>query len=131
MLDLQPHGEEADRRRERRANARRSFLSPLSVASWGGVVAVTLGATIYILATGRSPRLWVFVTALTIPLAIGVVDAWRTFIAARLLRKILRDHGGLICRNCHYPLPHNLSAGNCPECGKPYTLAEVRAAWKS
>ncbi|HYD00191.1 MAG TPA: hypothetical protein VEB22_03115 [Phycisphaerales bacterium] len=102
----------------------------MSVASWGGVIVVALGATVYVLTTGRYPPLWVLGAALAIPVAIGLADVLSTFARVRTLRRNLREHRGLICRSCHHPLPREAPVGRCPECGAAYTHAEVIAAWR-
>lgn len=46
------------------------------------------------------------------------------------LARRLRRAGGEICLNRRYPLASLAKAGDCPECGQPFQIDEVVAAWK-
>jgi len=36
----------------------------------------------------------------------------------------------LLCPKCDYPLNRLAASGQCPECGEPFTAAQVRRAWR-
>lgn len=55
-----------------------------------------------------------------------------TVLWVRWNRRVSRDvqvHRGRVCLHCLYPLVQLSNRGNCPECGKPYDIAEVQAEW--
>ncbi|MCC7388095.1 MAG: hypothetical protein IT431_04925 [Phycisphaerales bacterium] len=49
----------------------------------------------------------------------------------RRLRARAREADGCLCIHCAYPIAHTPDEGVCPECGRPFRLAESRAKWRS
>ncbi len=43
--------------------------------------------------------------------------------------RFLRANDGMVCPKCRYLLRDLPGAGNCPECGRSYTAAELRRLW--
>jgi hypothetical protein len=56
-----------------------------------------------------------------------LVICWHWSRCARTL-KVVRAADRLACPECLYPLPED--HGECPECGRPYDAADVRATWE-
>lgn len=52
------------------------------------------------------------------------VRTQRDFALARRLR-------GQLCPTCMYDLTDLPASGNCPECGAPYTKAEIVRQWRN
>lgn len=49
----------------------------------------------------------------------------------RRLRSRARDAEGCLCIHCAYPIERTAEEGVCPECGRPFRLADARAKWRS
>jgi hypothetical protein len=71
-------------------------------------------------------------------LAMRVVAVWATVILALGLREAISlrrlvaraaRRGDALCVHCGYLLAGLDEAGVCPECSKPFLLAEARALW--
>ena len=52
--------------------------------------------------------------------------AWR-----RRMRERAREADGCLCIHCAYPIAHQAEEGVCPECGKPFRLADSSARWRA
>ncbi len=45
-------------------------------------------------------------------------------------RRFLAPSAAFVCPHCHYPLRGLPDAGLCPECGTPYSRADISAYWQ-
>ena len=52
-----------------------------------------------------------------------------TFVRHRARRRLVAADF-LLCPKCDYPLNDLAASGQCPECGEPFTAAQVRRAWR-
>lgn len=63
---------------------------------------------------------------------IGLITAYGIHVRARA--KWIRDvkeSDGALCPHCGYSLRGLADHQNCPECGRPYDLEQVRARWRN
>ena len=72
-------------------------------------------------------HLFVTVLLLSILLYVPSLVLW---LLRRRARKRLAAADFLLCPKCDYPLNHLGASGQCPECGKPFTAAQVRRTWR-
>lgn len=97
------------------------------IASSVGVGLLAPVATL-LLNNGTVPR-WAFIAAVAIPgVASGLIGACMG-LAVHIEQKRARLADGRRCWWCGYELEGLSDAGTCPECGRAFTIADLRARW--
>lgn len=90
---------------------------------------LSIGGILVQLAVRRYVPVWAFITASVVPgVACAVFSALFAVWMSRHYRRAL-DADGRICWHCGYALAGLADQGACPECGNPYTLAQLRERW--
>lgn len=59
-----------------------------------------------------------------------VIFFWMLWRAELRLKRRVRDRHGSICTHCGYDLGASGPEGVCPECGRPYTVSQLRWRWR-
>lgn len=81
-----------------------------------------------LLNNGKIPR-WAYIAAVTIPgVASGLIGGWIGVAVQREHRRA-RMADGRRCWGCGYDLEGLSDAGTCPECGRAFTITDLRARW--
>ncbi|MBI5764502.1 MAG: hypothetical protein HZA51_13355 [Planctomycetes bacterium] len=63
---------------------------------------------------------------------IGLISAYGIHVRARAKWiRALKESDGALCPHCGYSLRGLPDHQNCPECGRPYDLEQVRACWRN
>lgn len=97
-------------------------------AAVGGLVLLPLGIALWafgVIGTGSS----LAVTSLGAAMIIGGIAA--RHLGRRALELVLEREDRCLCLVCHFPLPRVADRGECPECGRSYSLEAVRHLWEN
>lgn len=84
-----------------------------------------IGAIVWFVATG-DPRAFMLMIAMTLANVVNIINP----IVFRRVRRRVREHRGLLCTSCLFPLDGLAPDGVCPECGAKYDAASTIESWK-
>lgn len=116
---LEPVTSDAERRLRRTIRAHGAVILLLAFTMVGVMIWQKTAAPIFVF----------------VPIIIGLVT-WTAILASDLgdlhkkARDKLRREGYKFCARCEYDLATLPDEGLCPECGSPYTRAELEAHWE-
>lgn len=93
------------------------------------VIGSVLSVVVPMVLSPRRVHLSVYIAAVALPgVAMGLAGAWFGFATNKHIKRAA-ELKFRVCWECGYHLRGLGDEGTCPECGKTYTLAELREKW--
>lgn len=89
------------------------------------LVAPLVGSLVWFANTGDA-RAFSLMILMTLANIVNIINP----VTFRRLKGRVREHKGLVCTSCLFPLTGLDPQGRCPECGTDYTFADTIESWR-